>query len=73
MKNKELARIQKMLKIINENNEINLKEIRDIRIEKFENEAIVELIGNGVSTKNFTVLRKDFEARYSIGWEEQNE
>lgn len=70
MKNKELARIQKMLKMINENNEINLKQILDIRIEKFENEAIVELIGSGGIVNSFTVLRKNFENKYSIDWED---
>lgn len=70
MINKELARIEKMLKMINRNNELDFKDIIDVKIEKFEKEAILTTTNENNSSKIFTVLRKDFEGQYNIGWEE---
>ncbi len=67
MINLELARIEKMLKMINRNNEIALKNISNIKIEKFENEAIMTVSSDNDS-EIFTVLRKDFEDKYSLKW-----
>lgn len=69
MINLELARAEKMLKMINRNIEINLKNISNIKIEKFEREAIITITDENRISEIFTVLRKDFENKYSLKWE----
>ena len=67
MINLELARIEKMLKMINRNNEIALKNISNIKIEKFVNQAFMTVSSDNDS-EIFILLRKDFEDKYSLKW-----
>ena len=69
MINLELAKIEKMLRMINRNNNVTLNNIADIKIEKFENEAIITMTSESNVSKTFTVLRKNFEDKYSLKWE----
>ncbi len=70
MINKELARVEKMLKIINQKEEVTLKDISNIKVEKFNNEAIITITNEDGNSEIFVVLRKNFEDRYSISWKE---
>ena len=55
--------------MVNEKYSIPKKEIRDIRVEDFENEAIIELReSEDQEFKIYTITKKEFEAKYRIAW-----
>lgn len=69
MKNKKLCKIEKLIRMVNEKYSIPKKEIRDIRVEDFENEAIIELReSEDQEFKIYTITKKEFEAKYRIAW-----
>ncbi len=69
MKNKNLSKIEKMIRFINEKYVIDKNKICEIKIEEFENEAIIGIRENtDEEFKYYTVMRKDFEDKYRIAW-----
>lgn len=69
MKNKKLSKIEKMIRLINEEYVIAVNEIYEIRIENFENEAIIGIRENAdTEFKYYAVTKKKFEEKYQIAW-----
>ena len=69
MKNKELSKVEKLIRTLNEENKILENQIYEIRIEKFENEAIIGIKEEeGVDFRFYTVTKKRFEEKYKIQW-----
>lgn len=68
MKNKELCRLIKMLKLANDQNIISISNIETIKINKCADKATVSIIDNQGKSQNIIVNREDFEKYYSLKW-----
>lgn len=69
MKNKKLSKVEKLIRLLNEDDIVTEKQIFEIRIEEFENEAIIGI--REEKTQEFsiyTITRKRFEEKYEVEW-----